>query len=316
MQEAFETQQQNLDALAEKFARINFDDVEPYYEEALKLFKDGKVDEAIEKLESANPAQRTEQILKEEKRIVDARAELDSQWVALEREKKKQIEAVRLLADMYSLKFDPVKAEAQYDQLVRLDSTDLDILWNAANFYRENHRYDKALRLYPNIIYHPKAEVWQTATANAFLGELYTNTGNLPNALKVFKQYSFVYDTLSEASPHYSFYKNNLAISYSKLGSTYTSLGQLDSALVYYDQYRYLEQELYEAYPQNVNFKNGLALSFQWLGWFYEKNLNDPLEAKKYYQESKILLLELVSDFPQNTKFKRNLTWVENRLKR
>ena len=56
--------------------------------------------------------------------------------------------------------------------------------------------------------------------------------------------------------------------------------------------------------------------SFQWLGWFYEKNLNDPLEAKKYYQESKILLLELVSDFPQYTEFKRNLNWVENRLKR
>ena len=122
LQEAYERQRESLDALAEKFARVNFDDVEPYYEEALKLFKEGKIDEAIEVLESANPARRTEQIIAEEKRITRAQAELDSQRVALQREKQKQIDAVRLLADMYSLKFDPAKAKAQYDQLVRLDS--------------------------------------------------------------------------------------------------------------------------------------------------------------------------------------------------
>ena len=161
----------------------------------MKLFKAGTIDEAIAKLESANPAQRTEQILQEENRINLVQAELDSQRVALQQEKQKQIAAVRLLADMYSLKFDPIKAASQYDQLIRLDSTDLDILSDAADFYRENHLYEKAFALYPLIIAHPEAQAWQQASAYGHLGELHTNTGSLPGAMKNFKQCNFVFDT-------------------------------------------------------------------------------------------------------------------------
>lgn len=158
LQEQYDRQAKELTALAEKFARVNFDDVAPIYEAALELFKAGKIDEAIATLERANPAGRTEQILQEQKRLVVAQKELDAQKTALEQEKQQQIAAVRLLADMYSLKFDPARAEAQYDQLVRLDSTDLEILRDAADFYRENHLYDKAMRLYPLVIAHSKAE--------------------------------------------------------------------------------------------------------------------------------------------------------------
>ena len=134
LQEQYELQKQNLDALAEKFARVNFDDVTPVYQEALELFKAGKISEAITRLESINPAKRTEEILKEEKRIAGAQAELDAQRAALAKEKQQQIANLRLLADMYSIQFDPAKAESQYDQLLRLDSTDLEILQDAADF--------------------------------------------------------------------------------------------------------------------------------------------------------------------------------------
>ena len=199
LQKAYENQKERLDPLAEKFARVNFDDVAPIYEEALQLFKEGKIDAAIEVLEGANPAQRTEQIIQEEKRIATAQAELDSQRVALQREKRKQIDAVRLLADMYSLKFDPAKAAAQYDQLIRLDSTDLEILSDAADFYRENHQYDKAFPLYPLIIAHPDAPPWQKANAYAHLGELSTNTGRLMDALGNYKAYRNSYDSLHKS---------------------------------------------------------------------------------------------------------------------
>ena len=306
LQKEYDRQKESLDALAEKFARVNFDDVEPFYEQALKLFKEGKIDEAIAVLESADPTRRTEQIIQEEKRIARAQAELDSQKVALQREKKKQIAAVRLLADMYSLKFDPVKAENQYDQLVRLDSTDFEILWDAANFYREHHRYDKALRLYPIIVSHPKAEAWQIANAYGHLGELYTNTGSLPNALKVFKQVSYAYDTLSKAAPDYSFYKNNLAISYGNLGSTYTSLGQLDSALSYFQERSRLGKELYETYPQNAEFKNNLAISYGNLGSTYT-SLGQLDSTLSYFQDVTVLFVELYETYPQNVEFKNNL---------
>ncbi len=97
LQEQYDQQKQNLDALAEKFARVNFDDVTPVYQEALQLFKVGKIKEAIANLESINPAKRTEEIIKEEKRIVGAQAELDAQRAALAKEKQQQIANLRLL---------------------------------------------------------------------------------------------------------------------------------------------------------------------------------------------------------------------------
>ncbi|MEM6768870.1 MAG: hypothetical protein AAF655_28290, partial [Bacteroidota bacterium] len=72
LQERYDTQKENLDRLADKFARVNFDDVEPYYQKALELYKDGQIEEAIQTLEATNPAQRTEEIIQEEKRLDEA----------------------------------------------------------------------------------------------------------------------------------------------------------------------------------------------------------------------------------------------------
>ena len=60
LQETLQNQKERLDPLAEKFARVNFDDVAPIYEEALQLFKEGKIDAAIEVLErcQSRPANR------------------------------------------------------------------------------------------------------------------------------------------------------------------------------------------------------------------------------------------------------------------
>ena len=157
-----------------KFSRINFDDVDVIYQEALNLYKAGKINEAITKLESANPSRRTADIIKEEKRIAEAQKELDAQKAALATEKKKQIAAVRLLADMYSINFDSQKAENQYDELLLLDSTDLAILQDAGDFFYERHRYDKAFNLFQKIIHHPEAKAWEIANIYSFIGDIYS----------------------------------------------------------------------------------------------------------------------------------------------
>lgn len=217
----YDRQQKELDALAEKFARVNFDDVSPAYKEALEFFKAGKIDEAIAKLESINPVKRTEAILKEEKSIANDQAELDKRRAALEKEKRQQIANLRLLADMYNLKFDPVKAEAQYDDLLRLDSTDLEILIDAAEFYWNNHRYHKGLRINTLVAAHPKVEAWQAANAHCYLGDLYILIGNLPAALEAFHKF---YESYKWLTQYDTTYKSNLAISHERLGSAHSSL--------------------------------------------------------------------------------------------
>jgi len=269
LQEQYDLQKQNLDALADKFAKINFDDMTPVYQEALELFKTGKINEAIAKLESINPAKRTEDIIKEERRIAAAQAELDAQKTALAKEKQQQIANLRLLADMYSVQFDPAKAESQYDQLLSLDSADLEILQDAANFYRENHRYKKALRTLPLIIAHMQAEDWQKANAHSYIGEMHNNIGNTFNALQAFTESEKIYSKLCSQDPSSKFFMENLAVLYERLGEAQITLSALDKAKIFFEHETKIFEKLHDKYSQNVDIKNGLAISYEKLGEVY-----------------------------------------------
>jgi tetratricopeptide (TPR) repeat protein len=85
LQERYDRQRASLDELAEKFARVNFDDVSDLYREALQLFKGGQIEEAIKKLEDADLIARTNRRLAERERlrkagllIMEQKAENDS----------------------------------------------------------------------------------------------------------------------------------------------------------------------------------------------------------------------------------------------
>ena len=306
LQEQYNNQQKELDRLAEKFARVNFDDVSNLYREALDLYKAGKIDEAIHKLESAKLGERTQQIINEQKRIQAAEEEISRQKAELEEEKKEQIEQIQLLAELYALNLRIDEAVDQFDQLLRLDSTDLNILQQAGDFFQEHHRYDRALQVFAQITQHPEVPDWQKANAKGHLGELYALKGRLPISLNHTITLRDIYRKLSLEDPVSSFFKGNLAISYSKLGETYTSLGQLDSALTYFQERSRLGLQLYQDYPQNVNFKNGLAISYEKLGSTYT-SLGQLDSALTYFIDETGLFVELYQDYPQNVNFKNGL---------
>jgi len=149
-------------------------------------------------------------------------------FLASSSELKDDIQSLQLQAKLYSLTFEIAKAEALYDQLLRCDGSRLDILLECENFYRENHRYEKALGITAAIIAHPQAEDWQKANACGHTGGLYTATGRLDDALSYYIKSQNQYAGLAKENPSSSFYKSNLAISYEKLGETHTALGNLD----------------------------------------------------------------------------------------
>jgi len=307
LQEQYDIQKSTLDAMAEKFARVNFDDVDNLYKEALLLFKAGKIDECILKLENADLIGRTT-------KSMDKIQNYEAEIAKIKADLKKTIPPIQLLAQNYALRFEIGKAEKQYDQLLLLDSTDLDILLETGEFYRTNHKYQKAIAVYNKITKHSKAESWQVANTYGHIAELNTKIGLLEVALTAYKEFLNQYKTLSEKYPNESFYKGNLAISYEKLGSTHTALGNLNKALTFFEKHSQLGKELYDSYPTNVNFKNGLAISYYQLGQHY-KNIGNATDSKKYYQQAEVLWKELAEDFPAYAKFKRNLGVVQNIIK-
>jgi tetratricopeptide (TPR) repeat protein len=298
-------QRQNLDALAEKFAKTNFDDVSVLYQESLSLFKEGKIDEALQKLESVDLIGQAEKVIKEEQRIEKAKQQINEDENSVKKQKEDILKNLSLEADIYVLRYELAKAEAIYDKILVLDSTNLGTLQKIADFYRENHLYKKALTVYPKIIVHPQAEEWQVANAYSYMGNLYTTTGNLEKALEAQTFSMESYQKMSKKNGN-CFYKNGLAISYSQLGDIHRDLGNLDKALAYFEKYNQLESELYSSYPTNVGFKNGLAISYSKLGLIHN-SLGNLQQVLDYFVKYNQLESELYSSYPTNVEFKNGL---------
>jgi len=306
LQEQYDKQKQALDQLADKFARVNFDDVEPLYLEALELFKAGKILETQKKLEGADLLHRADQRIKERERIASAKSEIEQQDADNKKGTQQDILAIQLLVQTYLLEFNYDKAEALYDRLVLLDNTNLDILQETADFYQQIQRYEKATRLFNIIIAHPQVLDWQRANAYGHIGELSTTTGKLPDALQAFTNSRNIYTVLISNNYDKIFYRSNLAVSCGKLGETHSDLGNLDKALTFFDDETRLFKELYEAYPQNVSFKNGLAISYSKLGETHSA-LGNLDKALTFFEERSRLGKELYEAYPQNVSFKNGL---------
>jgi tetratricopeptide (TPR) repeat protein len=306
VEKQYEQQKKELDILSEKFAKVNFDDVSELYQEALQLFKSGKIDEAIKKLESADLIGRTNKRLKERQRIAKENA-INEKGI------QEDIQSLKLQADLYVLKFDISKAEALYDRMLLLDSTNLTLLRGCADFYRINHRYAKALLLYPKIMVHPQADEEQKALAIGQSGEVFTNIGQLDSALNAFLQYKKIYEGILSKTPNDSIAKRELSVVYQKIGETYMFLGNLGKALGFYEDASSMAREHYAAYPHNVKFKNGLAISYSKLGET-QTLLGNLDKALGFYEEMNKLFEELYAAYPNNVSFKNGLAISYSRL--
>ncbi len=158
LREQYERQKNALDALAEKFAKVNFDDVSAVYKEALELFKAGHVEEAIAKLEAAGFLDRSEKHLFERGRIALAEADISAQQAENDRGIQADIEATLQKARMHVQKGQLAEAALHYEQVSLADSANLPLLLECADFFDRNHIPEKALALYPLIIEHPQTQ--------------------------------------------------------------------------------------------------------------------------------------------------------------
>ncbi len=165
LQDQYDNQRKSLDALAEKFAKVNFDDVSAVYKEALELFKAGMIDEAIKKLEDADLLGRSNGHIHERTRIDQAKDIIAADKAENEKGIQEDIQAMLQQAQIYVLKGQNADAEPFYDQLLLLDPSNLAILQECADFYKKNGLVEKALPLYPLIIGHPQADEAQKAMA-------------------------------------------------------------------------------------------------------------------------------------------------------
>ena len=315
LSEEYAGQQKSLSALSDLFARINFDDVSAEYEQAFSLFKSGAIDEALRILERADLLTRMKNRLDEKKRLERAKREIARQKEKNEAEIRDDLQGMQLQAQLYVLTFQIEKAEALYDQMLRLDSTDLEILKTVAAFYKDYHRYDKAKRAYERVIGHPEVKEWEVAESYCHWGELQKATKNLPTALEAFEKSEKICTKLCEIDSTSVIFQNGLAISYQYIGNVYSDMGNLRTALTFYGKFNRLKGKLCSDSPNDIFLKKGYAISYEKLGStnLFLGNLE---EAFSCFENGNQIAKEIHAADPKNTEFKSILALSYEKLGR
>jgi tetratricopeptide (TPR) repeat protein len=302
LQKHYSHQKKILGSFAEKMAKVNFDDVPAVYQEILQLVKEEKLEDAIAQLERTGLVYHIHTTVKS---VLPTKNPQDSMRQKAERDNSVRADMVylNLQADLYRLDLRLDKGEALYDQIVFADSTNLDILRGAADFYKTNQYYEKALTVYPKIIAHAKTDAIQKNQAFQDAGDALTAIGQFEEAGKAYTQAKVIMTTWLRDHPNTPFAKHLLAVIYAKLGTIEMSLGNADKAMIFFKSTNRFAQEIFDIYPNSIVFKNSLALSFEKLGKI-SVNFGDLPKGISFYETSLRLRKELYMSDASNLDYK------------
>jgi tetratricopeptide (TPR) repeat protein len=313
LQKHYSLQKREVFRLSDKLARINFDDAQPMYKEMLDLFKEGQMESAIRKIESASLMDGLFTYFKSKKSIKNAAD--SAQFMAKNGQQlSNNLALIDLQADFYLLSFNKSKAETLYDQMYAFDSTNLDILRGCADFYRINNFNEKALNVYSKILVHPKVDMDFKKQAFIGGGDVLMAMSQVEDAINAYNSAkNIVFQWVNKESKNAPFIKNELSALYLKSGNANLMLGNNDKSMVFFKGIVRLQQEIFEFYPNNVLFKKTMANALERLGKLHT-NIGDLAKSIEFYESNKRLRKEIYETDAANLEAKDNLAWACEKL--
>lgn len=146
LSEQYQNQQKQLEALAEKFARENFDDCSEIHRKAFEAFRAGQIPEAIRILESVNSADEIRKALaqKEKGKGVELVGKLMQQQSDSIIEQN--INKLLFQADLYKSEFRFSEAEQAYETAISADTTNVKLIFNYVAYLLDRMKIDEAYR--------------------------------------------------------------------------------------------------------------------------------------------------------------------------
>ncbi|MBK9014704.1 MAG: hypothetical protein IPM82_11845 [Saprospiraceae bacterium] len=99
---------------------------------------------AVKILNDANLAGQANEILKEEERLGELKIEIIERDSIKQKRKEEVMQALRFKADLHWSSFEWDSVKVCYEILLKLDSTNVENLWEFADFLTEQNQHDKA----------------------------------------------------------------------------------------------------------------------------------------------------------------------------
>jgi tetratricopeptide (TPR) repeat protein len=232
LQERYDRQRASLDELAEKFARVNFDDVSDLYREALQLFKDGQIEEAIKKLEDADLIARTNRRLAERERLRKAGLLIMEQKAENDSGLRTDINYVLFQIDLYDAQPKTEKQDNSilyfYDKLGQGYQM-LDMADSAVYYFKLYNGYEK--ERFRNA---PTNDFFKNNYALSYykLGQAYQAAANQEAAIKHYQAFNQLEKELCRTYTKNEAYLNHLMLSYIVRSDLYIYQADLEKGKV------------------------------------------------------------------------------------
>ncbi len=298
LQLRFEEQKKQLDHLADRFARVNFDDVSELYREALELFKKGKIEEAIKKLESANLLERVQKHLKEQVNIEAEDTFLTVKNREITQALDRDLEVLHLQTQLY------MSQQQQIPPRPLPDSNNLD-LFEQVRQYMLLRDTNAVILTYQKIIRQPKASLEQKITAYSEVGNLHQIQKQIPQALRAYLEHYKLSEQWTVQSAKSVPSLRQVLIACARLGSLYLRMNEPTLAASYFSKGTQVNNLLLQKLPNDPMLKFNLVVALIESARMLRQQ--NPNEAKTRAGKAEKILLELNKLSPQNELYRTYL---------
>ena len=145
------------------------------------------------------------------------------------------------------------------------------------------------------------------------VGDVLVAQGNLPEALKSYRDSLAICDRLAKSDPGNAGWQRDLSVSYNKVGDVLVAQGNLPEALKSYRDSLAIADRLAKSDPGNAGWQRDLSVSYNKVGDVLVAQGNLP-EALKSYRDGLAIADRLAKSDPGNAGWQRDLSVSFNKV--
>ena len=246
--------------LSEKYSLINLDDEDSVFRKAFSFFQAGKLDSALKILEK-DDADNTIRYFENEQSKLD-------------KDKRNFAKRLLLHADIHKTQYEFDSVSRCYEQLLRLDSTNLDYNFLYAGFLSWIGNYDKAFYYYQKVLDNSYSFKDRKLDSNAlYIGRAQNQIGNVYFEKKNYDSAKTAYFIALNARKQLAkndstkYYSGALAETLNNIGLLYFAVKRFDSSDIYFSEALSIRKTL--ARSDSVLYEPEMAKTLNNLGNLY-----------------------------------------------
>jgi tetratricopeptide (TPR) repeat protein len=210
---------------------------------------------------------------------------------------------------------DPGRAREYYAEAARLDPANVEGMLLNGWFQQDAGHLVEAQAAYDRVVAmamrgrDDEFLIW----AQMGTGDIFQARGNLPEALKTYRDGLAIRDRLAKSDPGNAGWQRDLSVSYNKIGDVLVAQGNLPEALKSYRDGLAIADRLAKSDPGHAGWQRDLSVSYEKIGDVLVAQGNLP-EALKTYRNGLAIADRLAKSDPGNAGWQRDLSVSYDRV--